>query len=246
MYTYIAGKEPYFSFDVTEENMEAMEAVEEFSLEDGPQLLCIYGEKETGKSHLASVARDLLDEEGFRVRTLTEYDMIEGAISWMEQGKSIYDFYQKYEHWDGLILEDIHYYNEIGDPNWNQKLSSAQTAVLNLVNQFWVRGKKILVTCDCHLRDLEWFDEVEPLFAKAYLPKPSEELKRIVLRSYEHIAGVSLSEEVREIIIAHAKTISVMKNTFNQAFACHKFLGKELDEALFLRITGSKKKEEEK
>jgi hypothetical protein len=46
MYTYIAGKEPYFSFDVTEENMEAMEAVEEFSLEDGPQLLCIYGEKE--------------------------------------------------------------------------------------------------------------------------------------------------------------------------------------------------------
>ena len=225
MMTYIGGNVDNCSFAVTEKNQEAMNAVLDFSEEEEKQLLCIYGEEGTGKTHLSRVARDVLDENGFMVRILTEWNWMEAVTRWKDQGRCLGDLYQDYEKWDGLILENIHQYQK----------DEFREAFCSLLNQFWIRGKKILVTCDRHPQDLEWFEE-EKMFEKVCLSKPSLELKKLVLQDYEQIGQVVFPEKIRNVILERSSKLPAMRHALNRAIFQHKTQGKALTVELFESI----------
>ena len=228
----IGGKVDDCSFVITEENQKAMEAVLEFAGEEGNQFLCIYGEEGTGKTHLSLVARDVLDEEGLMARVLTEWNWMEAVIRWKDRGRDLGDLHQEYKKWDCLILENIHRYEE----------EDFQEAFCGLVNHFWLHGKKLLVTCECHPQELVWFED-EALFRKTHLVRPSRELKEEVLKDYEHIAEIELPEKVRNVILDRTSKLPEMRNALCRAILQHKGQGKELTEEWMKSIL---KKEEKK
>lgn len=222
MNTLIAGKEPFFSFIVKGENKPAMKAAVEFTEVDGHQLLCIYGEEGAGKSHLARIVRDMLDEEDYDYRMLTGFAIAEAITAWLDEGNAMYDFYTKYEKFDALIIDDIEDCS-IDD--------LAQEALMNLIRHFWINGKKILILCNKHPKEMEWF-KAGNLFIKVHLPKPGIGLRAILLKEYAYIAGMDIPEEIRLMVAEQIEDVRILKRIFNAAVAHQKAYNTPLTESL--------------
>lgn len=141
----------------------------------------IYGESGNGKSHIAGIIREKIEEKGKKVKVVKADDFTSDLIDTIKSSDfQRRDFCSRYDDVDVLVVEDLQYL---------QGKSSTQEYLIDIIERLIEKGNKQLVfTMNCAPCRLERFEE--QLLAKfsncvqiQILP-PNRKMKKNIIKKW--------------------------------------------------------------
>lgn len=164
--------------------------------------LFIHGASGVGKTHIMHAIGNQLvaDNPSMRVIYIPAQTFMRQYVYATIKAKQPELFFDYYHNIDVLLMDDI---QEIASA------SSTQNAFFQIFNNLKLLGKQIIITCDRPPVELKGFED--RLYTRlkwgltVEIERPDVRLRRMILRSKVKDAGVTLSNDVFDFIVEHAK-----------------------------------------
>lgn len=157
----------------------------------------IFGPSGCGKTHLLQAIGIRVKEHDAHARVLY-VTAREFESQFIKYRKDIAEFMFFYQSLDMLIVDDIQ--DLMGKPG-------TQRAFFHIFNHLVQNGKKLIMSSDCRPSQMEGMEErLLSRFKQgmtAELERPDAELRRSVLRLKAEQAGIELSDEIVDYVVAN-------------------------------------------
>ena len=136
--------------------------------------LFIYGERGTGKTHLAKAVCHYMLEHGISVRMRNPNDFTEELLGWLRIGVDLEKFYQNYvELAEVFIMDDIQAF---------EKIPQTEECCKELIRRLLKAEKKVLLIARSRKVLLDWPGSL--FLKKIRLKAPDKNMKKEILKKY--------------------------------------------------------------
>ncbi len=186
-------------------------------------LLFLAGNTGCGKTHLAKVVEHELKQRNVSVKMQTSEEFVSELIWYLvhnSQQNSMKTFAEKYEMYDVLILEDIHFL---------EGKKSTQEHFAYILERLAKKHTRVLMTSVKDVSEYKWLEEALGTsgmkMAQVQIQDADVELKRNILDRLQQEWCYELSEESADLMVNRAGDIRELEGMFKKMVAYRQLVG---------------------